>query len=128
MRGIVPGFGRAWHVDPYFSPEIIANRKWSLSNLNKDSFDLSAYAVELGKTIVEIRATIEAYASRDAEFAAISEKAQQVFELGNARLHSYPAFVLSLEESFTYVDSAEPMRLGEALVKIMDTCQFITRG
>lgn len=77
---------------------------------------------------MEIRATIEAYASKDAEFAAISEKAQQVFELGNAHPHSYPAFVLSLEESFTYVDSAEPMRLGEALVKIMDTCQFITRG
>jgi len=119
LPGVVAGFGRAGHVDPYFSPEMIANRKASLFALSKDHFDQANYQKNLERTVAEVKESIAQYGARDAEFFAIAAVATQVFETGNTHPHNFRSAVNHLDYPFSYDDDdAKTMTYGEVLVRI----------
>jgi hypothetical protein len=118
LPGVVAGFGGAGHIDPYFSPEMIANRKASLLALSGDSFDQANYQTNLERTVAEIKEAIAHYSARDTEFAATAAVATEVFETGNINLHNFRSVVNHLEYSFSYDGDTRTMTYGEALVRI----------
>ncbi len=118
LPGIVAGFGGAGHVDPYFSPEMIANRKASLLALSGDHFDQVNYQTNLERTIAEVKEAIAQYGARDAEFAATAVVATEVFETGNTHPYSYRPTVQDLDYQFSIDDLGREMAYGEALVRI----------
>ena len=128
LPGLVPGFGGERPIDPYFSPEIIKNRRESLKNLNKDPFNLLSYNENLAEMIAKIKVTIEKYASKDEDSKATAVKATQVFELGNSHPNSYPPIVGHLEYGFLCKDGSKTMRFGEALIRIWARIQKLPEG
>lgn len=118
LPGIVAGFGGTGHVDPYFSPEMIANRKASLLALSGDHFDQANYQTNLERTVAEVKEAIAQYGARDADFAATAVAATEVFETGNTHPSSYRPTIQDLDYTFSIDDLGREMAYGEALVRI----------
>ena len=123
LPGLVPGFGGQGgiDVDPYFSPEVIANRKRSLRNLSKDVLDVLNYQEILNQTLDEIELTIAEYASIGSDYAETAEKAYEVFALGNSVVGSFDPILKDLDYEFIYgLDSNKRMTFAEVLVRIQN--------
>ena len=118
LPGIVAGFGGAGPVDPYFSPEMIANRKASMLALSRDPFVQMNYQTNLERTVAEVKETIAQYGARDPDFAATAAIATEIFETGNSHPISFRSAINHLEYSFSYDGDTKTMTYGEALVRI----------
>lgn len=118
VPGVVAGFGGAGHVDPFFSPEMIRNRKLSLLALSGDPFDQINFTTNLQKTIAEIKHAITEYGARDTDCHATSVLSREVFETGNAHPGSYRSICNDLDYSFSYDEYGAAMTYGQALVRM----------
>ncbi|MES2252357.1 MAG: hypothetical protein V4482_01560 [Pseudomonadota bacterium] len=120
IPGVVAGFGGAGYIDPFFSPEMIINRKASLLALSGDLFDEINYQQNLQTTITDIKATIAEYGARDTEFSAIASVATEIFETGNSHSGSFRSICNDTESLFSYSDDGidKTMTYGEALIRI----------
>ncbi len=124
LPGLVPGFGGQNAVDPYYSPEIIANRMRSLRNLSQDAFDVLDYQNALDQTLEEIEVTIAQYASthpEDQDYAETATKAYEVFAQGNSVEGSFDPILNDLNYVFDCNQAGtQKMILGEALIRIQN--------
>jgi hypothetical protein len=118
VPGVIAGFGGAGYVDPFFSPEMIANRKASLLALSRDPFVQMNYQTNLERTVAEVKETIAQYGARDPDFAATAAIATEIFETGNSHPISFRSAVNHLDYPFSYDDDTKTMTYGEALVRI----------